>query len=222
MSVITSGRVMAPRSVARSPIPVADPDFGRRWPPTAARPAARGARQMGSPSCNRPASNSIRQVDSTASPGPGAAGRAAPHRARRAGRRPTARAGEFLAGSRGTGRPRSMPSSSARICSTRASEVALVGSAASNGRIRPSQSTNAPDFSTTGATGKTTSASSVTALSRSSRLTTNGAASIAANAAAGSGRSAGSTPPISSAPSSPVRAAARMPACRGPVAAAGR
>ena len=85
-----------------------------------------------------------------------------------------------------------------------------MGNAASKGRIRPSQSRNAPDFSTTGATGKTTSASSVTALSRSSRLTTNGAASMAANAAAGSGRSAGSTPPISSAPSSPVRAAARI------------
>ena len=36
-----------------------------------------------------------------------------------------------------------------------------------------------PAFSTTGATGNTTSARSVTALSRSSRLTTNGAASIA-------------------------------------------
>jgi hypothetical protein len=54
------------------------------------------------------------------------------------------------------------------------------------------------------------SASAVTALSRNSRLTTNGAASTALSAASGSGRSASSTPPISSAPSSPSRAAARM------------
>ena len=36
--------------------------------------------------------------------------------------------------------------------------MALVGSDGSNGRIRPSQLTNEPAFSTTGATGNTTSA----------------------------------------------------------------
>ena len=58
----------------------------------------------------------------------------------------------------------------------------------SNGRWRPSQFTNEPAFSTTGATGNTTSARSVTALCRSSRLTTNGAASSAASAAGGVGQ----------------------------------
>ena len=114
------------------------------------------------------------------------------------------------------GRFRSTPSSSARNPRTRRSGVALVCSAGSNGRIRPSQLTNAPPFSTTGATGKTTSARSVTALSRSSRLSTNGAASIAARAASGSGRSASSTPPTSSAPNSPLRAASMMPAVSRP------
>ena len=78
----------------------------------------------------------------------------------------------------------------------RMSAVALGGSAGSNGRRRPSQLTNVPAFSVTGATGNTTSARSVTALWRNSRLTTNGAASTAASAAAGSGRSSSSTPPI--------------------------
>ncbi len=51
-------------------------------------------------------------------------------------------------------------------------------SASTNGRRRPSQSTNVPDFSTAAATGSTTSARSVTAEVRSSRLTTNRAASM--------------------------------------------
>ena len=83
-------------------------------------------------------------------------------------------------------------------------------SEASKGRVRPSQLTNEPAFSATGAIGNTTSARVVTALSRSSRLTTNGAASMAAIAASGSGRSWSSTPPISKAPSSPRPAACRI------------
>ena len=84
------------------------------------------------------------------------------------------------------------------------------------GRRRPSQSTNVPDFSTAAATGSTTSARSVTATGRSSRLTTNRAASSAASAAVGSGRSCGSTPPTSSAPSSPECTAARIAAVSRP------
>ena len=89
----------------------------------------------------------------------------------------------------------------------------------SKGRIRPSQLMNEPAFSTTGATGNTTSARSVTALSRSSRLTTNGAASTAAMAASGSGRSSSSTPPISRAPNAPSRAARRISVVSRPGAA---
>ena len=62
-------------------------------------------------------------------------------------------------------------------------------------RQRPSQFTNVPAFSATAATGNTTSARSVTALARSSRLTTNGAMSSACSAAAGSGRSPGQRRP---------------------------
>ena len=97
----------------------------------------------------------------------------------------------------------------ARTC--RSVRAAGTASAAGNEAARPSQFTNVPVFSWTAATGNTTSARSVTALTRSSRLTTNRADSIAASAAAGSGRSSGSTPPISSASRSPRAVAARMP-----------
>jgi hypothetical protein len=59
----------------------------------------------------------------------------------------------------------------------------------SNGRCRPSQSTKVPAFSHGAATGSTTSARSVTADARSSRLTTNGAASMRGERGSGSGRS---------------------------------
>ena len=67
------------------------------------------------------------------------------------------------------------PSSSASMLRTRASLSAWDARAASKGRSRPSQSRKVPAFSATGATGKTTSACSVTADGRSSRLTTNAA-----------------------------------------------
>ena len=70
---------------------------------------------------------------------------------------------------------------------------------AANGRSRPSQSTNVPAFSTAAATGKTTSATSVTAEWRSSRRDQERHPRRAPRAAAaGSGRSAGSTPPTTS------------------------
>ena len=94
--------------------------------------------------------------------------------------------------------------------------MAVVVSAGPKGRRRPSQSVNDPAFSTTGATGNTTSANAVTGDSRNSRLTTNPAASIAARAACGSVRSAGSIPPISNPASSPCAAAVRIAAVSRP------
>ena len=75
-----------------------------------------------------------------------------------------------------------------------------------NGRSRPSQLTKVPSFSAGGTTGKTTSACSVTWELRTSKLTTNGAASSAARASAGSGRSSISTPATTSACSDPAAA----------------
>ena len=86
----------------------------------------------------------------------------------------------------------------------------------------PSQFTNVPAFSATAETGSTTSARSVTALTRSSRLTTNCAASRASSAAAGSGRSAGSTPAMTRAPISRAAVAARICKCHGPARTAVR
>ncbi len=105
---------------------------------------------------------------------------------------------------------------SASICSTRASvggsrRVIWSGlSAASNSRTLPSQLRKVPGFSATAATGRTTSASSVTSLGRSSRETTNPASASAARARAGSGRSATSTPATRSAWSSPRAAASTI------------
>src|SRR5262249_14879700 len=110
-----------------------------------------------------------------------------------------------------SGRPRCTSIRSAimpSICrSVRISGTARAGP---NEPGRPSQFTNLPAFSAAAATGSTTSARSVTALGRSSRLTRNRVASRAASAAAGSGRSLGSTPAMTSAPMSPAAAAARM------------
>ena len=165
--------------------------------------------RWGSPSCNRPASNNIRQPASTASPlrsDTSPRDVVAGHACRAPSQTPN-RAISAAACS-AVRNPRSMPSSSARVCSTRRSGAALEVRAASKGRLRPCQSVNEPAFSVTGATGKTTSASAVTADSRNSRLMTNPAASMAARAASGSARSAGSTPPISSVSISPSAAAA--------------
>ncbi|SHU20335.1 Uncharacterised protein [Mycobacteroides abscessus subsp. abscessus] len=76
----------------------------------------------------------------------------------------------------------------------RSSKASLVSRVVRNGRSRPSQFRKLPDFSATAAIGSTTSASSVTAPWRISRLTTN-AVLRAPMAAAGYGRSASSTPP---------------------------
>ena len=148
MSVIASGSVISPRSVRDGhQIVVGGADFGgggRRQPHHRLR--GRCPPGSGSPSCSRPASSSIRQPASTAWPGPGLSGCDGDHRWRA---RPLARptvpswAISSPAAAR-VGRPRSTPISSARNCSTRRSGVALVCSAGSNGRIRPSQLTNAP------------------------------------------------------------------------------
>ena len=75
------------------------------------------------------------------------------------------------------GSPGLVPSSSAMPARMRRSgSDDGTSSTASKGRGRPSQVTNVPALSLTGATGKTTSATRVTSLSRSSRATTNDAA----------------------------------------------
>ena len=106
--------------------------------------------------------------------------------------------------------PMSMPSSSARVCSTRRSAAELEVRAGSKDRSLPSQSVNEPAFSVTGATGNTMSARAVTADSRNSRLMTHPVASMAARASSGSARSAGSIPAISRTSRSPWAAADRM------------
>ena len=74
-----------------------------------------------------------------------------------------------------SGRPRCTSISSAiRRSTCRSDSTPGTSSAASKVPGRPSQFTNVPGFSATAATGNTTSARSVTALGRSSRLTTNG------------------------------------------------
>ena len=83
-------------------------------------------------------------------------------------------------------------------------------SAASNIRALPSQLRKVPAFSATAATGRTTSARSVTSPGRSSSETRKPTSSSASRARAGSGRSATSTPATSSAPSSPVAAASTI------------
>ena len=84
---------------------------------------------------------------------------------------------------------------------------------------RPSQFTNVPAFSATAATGSTTSARSVTALARSSRLTRNGVTSSACQRRLGVRQVGGSTPAMTMAPISPAAAAARI--CRGVPAGVG-
>ena len=86
----------------------------------------------------------------------------------------------------------------------------------SKDRSRPSQLTNVPALSVTGATGKTTSAARVTSVSRSSSATTNRAASRAARVAAGSAVSSGSTPPMTRPPSSPAARAATIASASRP------
>src|SRR5580692_6919397 len=183
----------------------------------------------GSPSCIRPLSSSWCQVASRTSstpdrmrccPGdvagqvsvtPGGSGRVprqAPSEAS------SARAAAV------SGRPRCTSIWSAIAPSTyRSVRTSGTRSAAAKEPPRPSQFTNVPAFSAAAAMGNTTSERSVTALARSSRLTTNGTVSIARSAACGSGRSAGSTPAITRAASSPSAAAAIIAAVSRPGAA---
>src|SRR5579875_793493 len=175
----------------------------------------------GSPSVIRPPSSSWCHVArrTRRSPGPwapaGRAAAAAPTLVTGGGSgrgpRQVPRAASSARAAAASGRPRWTSIWSAIAPSTyRSVRTSGTCSAAPNEPPRPSQFTNVPAFSATAATGNTTSARSVTALARSSRLTTNGVISIARSAAAGSGRSAGSTPAMSSAPSSPASAAASI------------
>src|SRR5580704_11274938 len=173
----------------------------------------------GSPSCIVPLSSSWRQVASRTSSTPepltwvgGTPGHApvTPGGSDRGPRQVPSAASSARAAA-ASGRPRCTSIWSAIAPSTyRSVRTSGTRSAGPNEPPRPSQFTNVPAFSATAATGKTTSARAVTALARSSRLTTNGAISIACSAACGSARSAGSTPATIRAPSSPSAAAARM------------
>ena len=122
--------------------------------------------RCGSPSCSRPSSSSIRQPASTASSGPGrrSPGRGHLGRRRRAARPSVPSAAISARAARRCGSPRSTPSSSASVCSTRRSGERIgVSAPARTAGSRPSQLTKEPAFSATGATGKTTSARAVTA-----------------------------------------------------------
>ncbi len=170
--------------------------------------------RFGSPSCIRPASSRLCQVASSAWPGPGCDRRVADGRAAARLRPPRWPAAPPAAAAVPGALTRAAVSSCSSpdrggVVGQAEVHVHLVGdrgedlqvgcatagtaSAGLNDPARPSQFTNVPAFSATAATGNTTSARSVTELTRSSRLTTNRAASSAASAAAGSGRSAGST-----------------------------
>ena len=78
------------------------------------------------------------------------------------------------------------------------------------GRTRPSQLTKVPFFSTAGATGRTTSACSLTSLRRTSSCTVKPLAARAARARPGSGKSRRSMPPTTAPPRLPSRSAERM------------
>ena len=178
------------------------------------RATARGAvpARNGSPSCRRPASSRVGQVARTNRPrasGVRASGDAAAPS-------PTPRSpvhGPSAVNCSWTCSwvrvSRKYPSSAASMSSTRWSLIALLSKASWNGRTRPSQLTNAPTFSACGATGRTTSATAVTAESRISSETTK----VLARASSTPGwlRSAGSTPPMTSASISPEQAASMMP-----------
>src|SRR5665811_2598254 len=87
--------------------------------------------------------------------------------------------------------------------------MALVVNAASKDRTLPSQLTKVPAFSWWAATGSTTSATSVTALDRSSRETTKDLVKASSRSDEPI-RSAGSTPPTSKPPSPPELAASMI------------
>src|SRR5690606_8447816 len=219
-SAISAGSVNAPRSVrtvasspATTPCRSAVAAFSRM---TAGRAVPA---RCGSSTCSDPLSISCRQVDSFTCPfvdsscaAAGSAWKASTVR----GTAPAARSKSAHAAF-GVWVNRSTSISTARVSSTRQSGSAPVFcSVTSNGRSRPSQLRNVPAFSAVGAIGSTTSARSVTADGRISKLTTKPTVSSAARAAWGSGRSSGSTPPTTSASSSPAAAAARMPAVSRP------
>src|SRR5580693_6549944 len=226
----STGTVTEPRSVATVTLsPSAMPASAAVAADILASTGRAVPASEGSPSCIRPLSSSWCQVASRTSstpdlmrccPGdvagqvsvtPGGSGRVprqAPSEAS------SARAAAV------SGRPRCTSIWSAIAPSTyRSVRTSGTRSAAAKEPPRPSQFTNVPAFSAAAAMGNTTSARSVTALARSSRLTTNGTVSIARSAACGSGRSAGSTPAITRAASSPSAAAAIIAAVSRPGAA---
>src|SRR5215469_9612074 len=230
MSAISTGTVIAPWLVATVTLP---PSAVPTSAAVAADMRATAARavpaRFGSPSCIRPTSRRLCQVASCAPtwparPRPGSSGlgpltwlpgASVAGLAAGVGLGDSAADWVRIVISRRTamasGKPKCTSISSASAASTCRSVLTDgTARAAVNEPGRPSQFTNVPAFSATAATGKTTSARSVTALTRSSRLTTNGAISIACSAATGSGRSAGSTPATTRAPSSPVRAASSI------------
>ena len=194
----------AERAAHRQPVAVDDAEPARRPPPRSGRRRAGRCRPARARRrCSVPTSSSCRQEASTASsvaerrrrPRRDVEPDALPEAARGAQR------GELGAGRLGHGQPQV--------------DVHLVGQALQHpavgqlpgavqrrverrGRGPPSRGSCRPSPAAA-ATGRTTSARSVTALGNISRLTTKPAAASAASASAGSGRSARSTPPTSSA-----------------------
>ena len=141
MSVIVNGRVIVPRAVLTVTL---SPSAAPIAPAVSADSRTTGVRAVparcGSPSCSRPSSSSIRQPANTASPAPGVGAAAAATVGAGPGvpsQVPIAFSSASAAAT--VGKPRSMPSSSARVSSTRRSGVAAGGSAAEKLRWRPSQ-----------------------------------------------------------------------------------
>ena len=202
------GSVTEPRSPVRVTIAPSAADASGETRQTGVRAVAR---RYFSPSCIEPLSSISFQVASASEPSSdaavaaGASGRLA--RSPSHGPISTIR----RRASAEVRKPSGRPSSSAIPARTRASGRALgLTKTASNARTRPSQFTNMPALSVTGATGKTTSAAAVTSVSRCSRATTKLAASRAARNADGSAVSSGSTPPTTRPPSSPEDSAATI------------
>ena len=160
MSVIVSGSVISPRSVRTV---TSSPSAAPISAAVAADSRATGGRAVPARWVRRPVAARVEQHSPARQHRLPVARWCRAARALRGAARPRARPTDPCAPSRRratarTACPDRRPSSSARMCSTRRSGVALVCSAGSNGRIRPSQLMNEPAFSTTGATGNTTSA----------------------------------------------------------------
>ena len=227
MSATTTGSVTLPRSPVTvtscsppgcaSSMPSTDSYDARLTRATGLRAVAR---RCSSPSCIEPRSTSCFQVARAKAVSPffgaltgfgglpaSSAGRAPSH-----GPRAWISSRTSATVRKPSGRPCPIAASSSAIPdSTRrsGSEDGLANTA-SKDRARASHVTKVPALSVTGATGRTTSATRVTSVSRSSRLTTKRAASSAARKAAGSAVSSGSTPPTTRPPRSPLRSAATI------------